>query len=158
MSCPPVGHGPRRGSNRKCKTIQKSNSFVYTQKRRKFRRFLPIRPSSRGSNKAPGSCRGLYFISGQTNHAFSERMKFHRITKLWLWLYTDADFEVSSDARHQSSLVLPDPYDGFNNQNDYLDQSQYQNNYLSIAHSLSFRRAWTKRRVEPEVQNYSNFK
>jgi hypothetical protein len=29
-----------------------------------FGGFLPIRPSSRGSNKAPGSCRGLYFISG----------------------------------------------------------------------------------------------
>jgi hypothetical protein len=29
-----------------------------------FGAFLPIRPSSRGSNKALGSCRGLYFISG----------------------------------------------------------------------------------------------
>jgi hypothetical protein len=47
-------------------------------------------------------------------------------------------------------LALPDLDDGFDNHNDYLCQRQNQSNYLSFAHELSFRRAWTKGRVEPE--------
>ena len=47
-------------------------------------------------------------------------------------------------------LVLTDLDDGFDNHKDYLYQSQNQNNYLRLAHELSFRRAWTKGRVEPE--------
>jgi hypothetical protein len=77
-------------------------------------------------------------------------MQFHRIRKLWLQLSTDAKFEVSSDARHQSSLVLPDLDDGFDNQNDYPHQRQNQNDNMSFTHGSSFRRAWTKGRVEPE--------
>ena len=81
-------------------------------------------------------------------------MKFYRNTRLWLQLSTDAVFEVSSDARHQSSLVLPDLEYGFDNQNDYPHQRQNQNNNMSFTHQLSFRRAWTKGRVEPEAHNY----
>jgi len=136
------------------KLLHNQRSSAYTLNHKWIRSFLPIRPSSRGSNKAPGSCRGLYFISGQTNHAFSERMKFYRNTRLWLQLSTDAVFEVSSDARHQSSLVLPDLEYGFDNQNDYPHQRQNQNNNMSFTHQLSFRRAWTKGRVEPEAHNY----
>jgi hypothetical protein len=47
-------------------------------------------------------------------------------------------------------LVLPDLDDGFDNHKDYLYQRQNQNNDMSFAHLLSFRRAWAKGRVEPE--------
>jgi hypothetical protein len=66
---------------------QKKIVMAYS-KRDSLRRFLPIRPSSRGSNKAPGSCRGLYFISGQTNHAFSEQREFGSYKNAVLNLYT----------------------------------------------------------------------
>ena len=47
-------------------------------------------------------------------------------------------------------LVLPDLDKGFDNHKDYLHQRQNQNNYLRLAHELSFRRAWAKGRAEPE--------
>jgi hypothetical protein len=50
---------------------------------------------------------------------------------------------------------LLDLDDGFDNRNDYLRQSQNQNNDMSFTHLLSSRRAWTKGRAEPEVHNYS---
>jgi hypothetical protein len=52
--------------------------------------------------------------------------------------------------KHQSQLALPDLDDGFDNHKDYLHHCQNQNNYLRLAHELSFRKAWTKGRVEPE--------
>jgi hypothetical protein len=52
-------------------------------------------------------------------------------------------------------LALPDLDDGFYNHEDYLQHSQNQNNDMSFTHLLSFRRAWSKGRAEPEVHNYS---
>ena len=57
-------------------------------KRRTFRSFLPIRPSSRGSNITPSFRWGFCSISGQTNHAFSEQMQFGSYEIAALKLYT----------------------------------------------------------------------
>lgn len=79
------------GRTGRWKAIPKSNSLPYTLNHKWIRSCVPIRPSSRGSNKAPGCCRGLYFISGQTNHAFSEQSEFGSYRFSLLRFYTDQE-------------------------------------------------------------------
>lgn len=76
------------GRTGRWKAIPKTNSLPYTLNHKWIRSCFPIRPSSRGSNKAPGCCRGLYFISGQTNHAFSEQSEFGSYRVSLLGFYT----------------------------------------------------------------------
>ena len=99
MSCPPVGHGPRKGPNRKVQnyfTIEEILLILLITSG--FGGFFRFDPRQEVQTLPPVSAGGFVLSLAKLTMRLVERLKFHRIAKPWLWLYTGADFEVNSGA------------------------------------------------------------